>query len=121
MSNCRNQVDEIVDSVREWLQTLLDGNEIPQKEATLLHKKRKLITPNTWKTYKLTKGSKFALSRRKQATDLTREMILKCKHRLIGRTCEFILLGEHGRNKSSKLTTSMLWDCHHKADVCIPY
>ncbi len=31
----------------------------------------------TWKTYKLTKGPKFALERKKQATDLTAEMLQK--------------------------------------------
>ena len=71
------QVEAIVDSVKEWLQLVSDGKEIPQKDATLLQKKRKLITPSTWKTYRLQKGPKFALTRSKQATDLTHEMLLK--------------------------------------------
>jgi hypothetical protein len=32
---------------------------------------------STWKTYKLTKGPKFALERKKPATDLTAEMLQK--------------------------------------------
>ena len=66
-----------MDSVKEWLQLLSDGKEIPQKDAGVLQKKRKLIIPNTWKTYRLHKGPKFALTRSKQATDLTHDMLLK--------------------------------------------
>ena len=40
-------------------------------------KKRKLVAPETWKTYKLSKGPKFALQRVRPATDLTTEMLQK--------------------------------------------
>lgn len=40
-------------------------------------KKRKLIAPESWKTYRVGQGPKFALQRKKAATDLTAEMIQK--------------------------------------------
>lgn len=40
-------------------------------------KKRKLLAPETWKTFRLGKGPRFARERVKEATDLTAEMIAK--------------------------------------------
>ena len=51
--------------------------EVPAGEVDAL-KKRKLVVPYAWKTYQLSKGPKFALERRKQATDLTFDMLQKC-------------------------------------------
>ena len=51
--------------------------EVPAGEVDAL-KKRKLVAPCAWKTYQLSKGPKFALERRKQATDLTFDMLQKC-------------------------------------------
>lgn len=67
----------MTDGVCELLQRIQNGEEIPTKDATTLQKKRKLILPNSWKTYRLTKGPKFALQLKKKATDLTREILLK--------------------------------------------
>ena len=47
---------------------------IAKQEADGL-KKRKLITPETRMSYKLTKGPKFALQRKRAATDLTHDML----------------------------------------------
>eukprot|EP00210_Caulerpa_lentillifera_P002874 g2744.t1 len=71
------KVDEVIDLVRESLERIENGEELSTKDATNLHKKRKLIVPNSWKTYRLTKGPKFALQLTKKATDLTREIMLK--------------------------------------------
>lgn len=49
---------------------------LPKAEQDAL-KKRKLLTPETWKTYRLSKGPKFALERKKPATDLTHDMLAK--------------------------------------------
>jgi hypothetical protein len=35
-------------------------------------------THSTWKTYRISKGAKFATQRKKQATELTSEMIARC-------------------------------------------
>lgn len=40
-------------------------------------KKRKLIIPEIRTSYKLAKGPKFALQRKRPATDLTHEMLQK--------------------------------------------
>ena len=37
--------------------------------------KRKLVNLDTWKTYTLSKGPKFALEKKKAVTDLTHEML----------------------------------------------
>jgi phenylalanyl-tRNA synthetase alpha chain len=38
---------------------------------------RKLVKAETWKTYNLKKGPKFALEKKKPATELTHEMLQK--------------------------------------------
>jgi phenylalanyl-tRNA synthetase alpha chain len=48
--------------------------EVAKADADWL-KKRQQITPETWKTYKLSKGPKFALEKKKPATDLTHDML----------------------------------------------
>lgn len=50
--------------------------EVSKKDADAL-KKRKLVVLKTWKTYRLTKGPKFALEKKKEPTDLTYEMMSK--------------------------------------------
>lgn len=37
-----------------------------------------LLPCSTWKTYRVSKGAKFATQRKKQATELTSEMIARC-------------------------------------------
>lgn len=49
---------------------------IPKQESDGL-RKRKLIVPETRTSYKLAKGPKFALQRKRAATDLTHEMLQK--------------------------------------------
>ena len=50
--------------------------EIPAKEMAEL-KKRKLIKDVKRITYRISKGPKFALQRKKAATDLTADMLAK--------------------------------------------
>jgi len=71
------KVDTITDTTQQQLAAVAAGQELPKAEADTLQKKRKLIKLETWKTYKVGKGPKFALERKKQATDLTVEMLAK--------------------------------------------
>ena len=52
-----------------------DHASVPPKELDLLVKKRKLVKQETWKTYAVTRGAEFALERKKQPADLTKEML----------------------------------------------
>lgn len=52
------------------------AQELDAADAAAL-KKRKLVVLKTWKTYHITRGSKFARERRKLAHDLTFEMLQK--------------------------------------------
>mmetsp|Transcript_40269 Transcript_40269/g.89432 ORF Transcript_40269/g.89432 Transcript_40269/m.89432 type:complete len:496 (+) Transcript_40269:146-1633(+) len=70
------KVDSIEDKTQLLLKEVEGGKDISKADAETL-KKRKLIKPESWKTYKLGKGPKFALERKKPATDLTVEMIQK--------------------------------------------
>lgn len=69
-------MEAIEDTVQQQLQAL-DGGQQLDKAAGDALKKRKLVAPETWTTYRLTKGPKFALERKKQPTDLTTEMLQK--------------------------------------------
>eukprot|EP01025_Chloroclados_australasicus_P025698 TRINITY_DN2563_c0_g1_i14.p1 TRINITY_DN2563_c0_g1~~TRINITY_DN2563_c0_g1_i14.p1 ORF type:complete len:538 (+),score=63.98 TRINITY_DN2563_c0_g1_i14:117-1616(+) len=71
----RKQAPTIQDIVQQQLQDIIEGKEVDKKQLEILQKKRKLIKPEQWKTYKLLKGPKFALQRQKQATELTHEML----------------------------------------------
>ncbi|KAH9626901.1 hypothetical protein KSS87_002301, partial [Heliosperma pusillum] len=66
------QVQNVEDEVKQLLVRIQAGEVIGQEEINAL-KKRKLIAPQTWKEYSLTKGVKYAPKRMKAATDLTRE------------------------------------------------
>lgn len=73
------KVESIVDKVLPILKDLAsgsDGNNYEQKEMQALSKRR-MVTVEKWKTFKITKGPKFALERKKAATDLTVEMLAK--------------------------------------------
>ena len=48
--------------------------EVSKADADAL-KKRQQITPESWRTYKLSKGPKFSLEKKKPATDLTHDML----------------------------------------------
>lgn len=49
---------------------------VPEAELQAL-KKRKLVAPESWKTYRVGRGPKYAAERKRAATDLTAEMIAK--------------------------------------------
>lgn len=72
------KVDSVTDTIRPMLQAIADSNAdaLSETEKKALSK-RKLSNIQSWKTFRLTKGPKFALERKKPATDLTHEMILK--------------------------------------------
>mmetsp|Transcript_22835 Transcript_22835/g.40650 ORF Transcript_22835/g.40650 Transcript_22835/m.40650 type:complete len:497 (-) Transcript_22835:180-1670(-) len=70
----RRAVEAITDTVGELLKTVAEGKEIPKEAAEAL-KKRKLVTQEAWKTYRLSKGPKFAMEKKKAATDLTYELL----------------------------------------------
>ncbi|KAF5837016.1 hypothetical protein DUNSADRAFT_4989 [Dunaliella salina] len=70
------KVDAVEDKTQQLLQAVAEDKEISKPDAEAA-KKRKLIKPEQWKTYKLDKGPKFALERKKPATELTQEMLAK--------------------------------------------
>lgn len=69
------KVDSITDSTQDLLRDVSEGKELPKAELDNLQKRRRLIKLETWKTYSLGKGPKFAQQRKKQATELTSEML----------------------------------------------
>jgi phenylalanyl-tRNA synthetase alpha chain len=68
------QVDSVEDTVLQQLQAIDRGDAVDKATGDAL-KKRKLVSLESWTTYRLTKGPKFALERKKQPTDLTTEML----------------------------------------------
>lgn len=70
-------MESIEDRVQAVLRAVASGQEVDKAEAEGLAKKRKLLAGESWKTYGLTKGPKFALERKRAATDLTQDMLLK--------------------------------------------
>lgn len=70
------KVDSIIDAVLPQLEAIAAGNEATPAEMQALAKRR-LVAQEKWKTFKVSKGPKFALERKKAATDLTAEMISK--------------------------------------------
>eukprot|EP00199_Chlamydomonas_sp_CCMP681_P000662 CAMPEP_0119107318 /NCGR_PEP_ID=MMETSP1180-20130426/9635_1 /TAXON_ID=3052 ORGANISM="Chlamydomonas cf sp, Strain CCMP681" /NCGR_SAMPLE_ID=MMETSP1180 /ASSEMBLY_ACC=CAM_ASM_000741 /LENGTH=494 /DNA_ID=CAMNT_0007092789 /DNA_START=101 /DNA_END=1585 /DNA_ORIENTATION=+ len=70
------KVASIEDKTLSMLKAVAEGQEVSKADADAA-KKRKLLKPEQWKTYKLTKGPKFALERKKAATELTQEMLAK--------------------------------------------
>lgn len=73
------KTEAVQDRVHAVLQALDERRQdVGASEAELQAlKKRKLIAPEAWKTYRVTRGPKFALQRKKAATDLTADMIQK--------------------------------------------
>eukprot|EP00878_Enallax_costatus_P033802 GHUV01037367.1.p1 GENE.GHUV01037367.1~~GHUV01037367.1.p1 ORF type:complete len:388 (+),score=127.44 GHUV01037367.1:149-1312(+) len=69
------KVDSVTDTTQQQLADVAAGKDLPKADADNLQKKRKLIKLDTWKTYRISKGPKFALQRKKQATELTSEML----------------------------------------------
>ena len=70
------KVDSITDTVLSQVEAIAAGNEATPAEMQALAKRR-LVALEKWKTFKVMKGPKFALERKKAATDLTAEMISK--------------------------------------------
>ncbi|KAI8554277.1 hypothetical protein RHMOL_Rhmol05G0085600 [Rhododendron molle] len=70
------KVQDVDDKVKDLLIRIQDGEVVEPKEIDAL-KRRKLISPQPWKGYSVRKGPKYAPRRKKFATDLTRENILR--------------------------------------------
>lgn len=69
------KVDNVDDTTLVLLAALDAGDQnVDAKQAQLLTKRR-LVSLKKWSTWKVTKGAEFALERKKQATDLTSDMI----------------------------------------------
>ena len=51
--------------------------QVPTEQEEKDLKRRKLIATETWTTFHLTKGPKFALEKKEQAIILTSEMLLE--------------------------------------------
>ncbi|GFY89934.1 phenylalanyl-tRNA synthetase, putative [Actinidia rufa] len=66
------KVHDVEDKVRHLLLCVQDGEVIDPKGIDAL-KRRKLISPQTWKGYSVRKGPNYAPKRKKFATDLTRD------------------------------------------------
>ncbi|BDA43266.1 Phenylalanine-tRNA ligase alpha subunit [Coccomyxa sp. Obi] len=70
------EVETVEDRTQSILKRISEGQEVDKSDAEAL-KKRKLVKPEAWKTYALKKGPKFALEKKKPATELTHEMLQK--------------------------------------------
>ncbi len=67
----------IEDTTQHQLRAIAEGGNVDGKVTADL-KKRKLVTPESWTTFRLSKGPKFALEKKKAPTDLTADMLQKC-------------------------------------------
>ncbi|CAI9765512.1 unnamed protein product [Fraxinus pennsylvanica] len=75
-SQVSRKVQHVDDRVRDLLVQIQNGEAVNAEDVDAL-KKRKLITPLIWKGYSVKKGPKYAPKRKKVATDLTRENLLR--------------------------------------------
>ncbi|XP_022871789.1 phenylalanine--tRNA ligase alpha subunit, cytoplasmic-like [Olea europaea var. sylvestris] len=75
-SHVSRKVQHVDDRVRDLLMQIQNGEAVNAEDVDAL-KKRKLITPLIWKGYSVKKGPKYAPKRKKVATDLTRENLLR--------------------------------------------
>ncbi|KAF8072572.1 Phenylalanine--tRNA ligase alpha subunit [Scenedesmus sp. PABB004] len=66
---------DVPDATRALLADVAAGRELAKADAEALQKKRKLIKLDTWKTYRVARGPQFATERRRQATELTSDML----------------------------------------------
>ncbi|KAM7530209.1 hypothetical protein LguiB_033619 [Lonicera macranthoides] len=66
------KVQHVDDKVKDLLMRIQNGEVISPEDIAAL-KRRKLISPQIWKGYSVTKGPKYTPKRKKAATDLTRE------------------------------------------------
>ncbi|XP_073308343.1 phenylalanine--tRNA ligase alpha subunit, cytoplasmic [Primulina huaijiensis] len=70
------KVDHVDDKVRDFLIQIQNGEAIGSDDIDAL-KRRKLISSQMWKGYSVKKGPKYTPKRKKVATDLTRENLLR--------------------------------------------
>ncbi|CAA3030866.1 phenylalanine--tRNA ligase alpha subunit, cytoplasmic-like [Olea europaea subsp. europaea] len=75
-SQVSRKVQHVDDRVRDLLMQIQNGEAVNAEDIDAL-KKRKLISPLIWKGYSIKKGPKYAPKRKKVATDLTRENLLR--------------------------------------------
>ncbi|CAI9103397.1 OLC1v1001866C1 [Oldenlandia corymbosa var. corymbosa] len=75
-SQLSKKVQNVEDRVKDLLVKIQNGETVGSEDIDAL-KRRKLITQQAWKGYSVKKGPKYAPSRKKAATDLTRENILR--------------------------------------------
>ncbi|KAL2460136.1 putative phenylalanine--tRNA ligase alpha subunit [Abeliophyllum distichum] len=75
-SQVSRKVQHVDDRVRDLLMQIQNGEAVNAEDVDDL-KRRKLITPLIWKGYSVKKGPKYAPKRKKVATDLTRENLLR--------------------------------------------
>lgn len=68
------KVGSVEDTTQAVLRAIHGGGAVDDKTAAAL-KKRKLVKQEVVRTYKVTKGPKFALQLKKAATDLTHDML----------------------------------------------
>lgn len=71
------KVDDIEDKTLLILKSIHEHADSVEPNEFQQVSKRKLVSQNKWVTYMISKGPKFTLQRKKQATDLTAEMIAK--------------------------------------------
>ncbi|CAI5469712.1 unnamed protein product [Closterium sp. Yama58-4] len=102
----QRKVASIEDKVQRLLTSLSKGETLPAADTDYLHKKRKLISPSVWRTYSLGKGAKFALEKKKAATDLTRDMIQSTY--VLGKGGKFAL---EKKAAATDLTREMIQRC----------
>ncbi|CAI9769881.1 unnamed protein product [Fraxinus pennsylvanica] len=75
-SQVSRKVQHVDDRVRDLLMQIQNGEAVNAEDVDAL-KKRKLITPLIWKGYSVKKGPKYTPKRKKVATDLTRDNLLR--------------------------------------------
>lgn len=71
----QRKVPDVEDRVASQLQSIASNSQNLSTAELKDLKKRQLVTVSTFTTYAVSKGPKFALQRRKAATDLTHEML----------------------------------------------
>jgi len=69
------EASSVVDSVKDQLVAIKAGT-LPAKADLDKLKKRKLVAPANYKSYKVTKGASYAPTRSKAAADITMEMMM---------------------------------------------
>ena len=131
-------MDSIEDTTQQQLKAVAEGSVVDSKVAADL-KKRKLVVPESWTTFRLSKGPNFALEKKKAPTDLTADMLQKCARPQSSetgprrcRTPQHIAHSAEGLTKvcsaeargagaASRSTTTQPWDCPQPAAISTLY